>query len=546
MNTDRPFLPMLSSDDLIVLCSQNTLFVIDRSSWALRYTLNLESPIVSAIWMYKSMGIIRILCQNGRRTMYSLFYSSTISDYDTDMLPVSDLKLGYLRFNIQDGPYATYTLAVSADQPNHLLGVVETSDPEFQETSMHNYSNCAFARLTPSGNRLMLFYPTESQGSSLIAEKVIVKTVDVQTGELCEEVTLSLSPHILPVRGLYDPPVPTDDSHFLLNGTIYGLDGSVSALNEGSEQNDFRSAILQDRRLLYAWSGASATLSQPAEGKKYVSFSWKIDGEDTGNGSSINEKISLEIDKDDSASHFSVGRNGWMAGWGRPISTEETGLAALTGKIIVSEQMAIIAQNALNGEKVEIPYSQEDRPLAHLVLSNREAYLAFAFENGVAGFYDLQNKVSAQIPKDYATGEIREICFSDNDNYLLIMTVNGRIDCFTLAPVALAAELNECFAVSSEDLIDWVSVTEDTEDHHLILTAANESGKTDPTDLFRAKYWTSVLDTDSWEFTAQPENICGWSVEHGKALLVNGAGVGTVKTRTLKDLVEWARSELEQ
>ena len=204
----------------------------------------------------------------------------------------------------------------------------------------------------------------------------------------------------------------------------------------------------------------------------------------------------------------------------------------------------IAAVNAVTGEKIEFRDDYIGTPVTHLVLSNKDPYLACFFENGAAVLYDLRSGTGTPLPTAYAKGEIRKLCFSDRDGFLLALTTGGRVDCFrtgTLEPVFSKAN---CFAASCE-LIDWFEAVEDPDNSRLILTAANESGKTDPMDLMHAGYWTTVVNTVSGEITARPDHICAWSVKHGRALIADGSKLGTCKVHNLKDLTEWARSSLK-
>ena len=198
----------------------------------------------------------------------------------------------------------------------------------------------------------------------------------------------------------------------------------------------------------------------------------------------ITGSIAMEYEeRDDPAAHFAIGKNSWIAGWGYYVSAEETSAAteytpAIT-RPVVAEQFSVAAINAVTGEKVEVQDNMMGTPVSHLVLSNRDPYMACAYENGVVMVYNLRKLTSYQINTAYAKGEIQEICFSDDDSYLLILNVSGRVDVFPINEKKAAVSLSQCFTVPQNDMIDRFYVAEDSENGRLILTAANESGRTD-------------------------------------------------------------------
>ena len=122
--------------------------------------------------------------------------------------------------------------------------------------------------------------------------------------------------------------------------------------------------------------------------------------------------------------------------------------------------------------------------------------------------------------------------------------MNGRVDIFPVNEEEAAASLTQCFTTPGTDLIDRFYAAEDMQSGRLILTAANESGRTD-LDSRKAKYWTTVLDTASWETLAAPEDVCWWSVKHGQTVIVNGKELGTCRIHTLNDLIEWAKTAVQ-
>ena len=134
--------------------------------------------------------------------------------------------------------------------------------------------------------------------------------------------------------------------------------------------------------------------------------------------------------------------------------------------------------------------------------------------------------------------------FSDTDEYLLVLTVSGRVDGFRTDTAEQVFSIDRCFAVSDSGLIDWFTAVSDPANSRLILTAANESGKTGDLDFYRSKYWTTVLDTPSWEITAQPDDVCCWSPKHKKVYIVSGGQRGICKAHSLADLMLQARKML--
>ena len=530
----RPYLPMLTSDRLALLFSHHTVYVMERENGTNRAVLDLESPVRSAVWLDRDAEALEICTEDGRVISYLLTYGTdyAVNSYYSYIIPAAGISTVCRVYHGSDSIFSDYMLAVTADQPGHLLSVTNGYDPNFKACDLSPDSTCAFAEPTPSGDRVMLFYPVPGDDA-----KMTVMTVDIASGALCEKTTVDLSPYPFPQLGLFGRPMALDDSRFLLYGNIYGMDGSVTDKDQGADRRlNSLSAVLENGRLLYAYPKAAASLS-PSKGD--TALCWEVEGQEIKGDTGIESGLCLRIGDDDPLTHFAVGKNGWAAGWGLCLSQGDT-----LFDIRVAEKTTIVAQDTKTGEKLEFNDDLAGTPVSLMALSNREPLLACVYDTGAAVLYDLQQKTSFHIPGSYARGEVRQLVFSDSDNYLLVLTASGKMDCYSLSPLRREFSVPQCFPADSADLIDRFLAVEDPEGQRLILTAANESGKVDPLYRDRAKYWTTVFDTGSWEITAQPEDVCCWSCRHGNVLLVNGTITGTCKIYTLKDLTEWARSEL--
>ena len=537
-NVDRPFLPMLTSDDLVLLFSRNDVFVIERSSGAKRFSLDLDSPIVTACWLDRDKEHLQLLTQKGTLCSYDLNYGTgmLLNDYKVTAMPVTDISVACRYYVSSDSMYSDYLLAVPSAQPGHLLGIVSSSDEDFVPGPAHD-TNCAFAVMTPSKERVMYFFPVVGKD-----DDVLVEVIDVQSGELLEQVSLSLSPVFLPVLGISSRPLAVDNDHFLLFGALYGLDGSVTLMDSEKYRIEFLSTVRQDGSFLYCYETDAEAAADPRSNPAALAC-W-IDGVPMEGCKTLEGGIVMDIDPDDTRTHYAVGKNGWIAGWGNYMTVnKESSISSLNP--VTSEQTLVVVQNTKTREKTEIRDDFTGIAVSKMVFANQAPCLACAYENGAVALYDLEEKSYGQLPAGYAKGEVQDLCFSDTDEHLLVLTVNGRVDCYRVGSGEQEASLAHCFSVSDSDWIDWISAAEDPENNRLILTAANETGKNDPLDYFKAKYWTTVVDTFSWETTAQPDNVCFWSVRHGQAVIADGTQTGVCKAHTLKDLAEWARSELE-
>ena len=536
-NVGRPFLPMLTSDHLVLLFSRNDVYVIDRADGTLRLTLDLDSPIVTACWLDREKEHLELLTQRGMLCSYDLGYGTgmLLNEYRVQTLPVTDISVAGRYYRNSDSMYTDYLLAVSSAQPGHLLGLVQNSDPNYVSGGTHA-ANCTFAVMTPSKERVMYFFPVAGDSGS-----ILVEVVDVKTGEVLKQANLSLSPLMLPVLGISSRPLAVDDEHFLIFGAIFGLDGSITTIEPEKHRLEFLADVQNDGSVLYGYETDADVTGSPDSNPS--AFACLLDGVPVEGCTTLEKGIVMDIEPDDLRPHYFIGKNGWIAGWGHYMTANKDAAGQAPDR---SEQTKVVIQNLKTGEKTEIRDDLVGVPVTHMVFAHKTSRLACVYENGAVALYDLEAGDHGRLDSSYAKGEVQNLCWSDTDEHLLVLTVNGRVDCFRADTGEKLASLSHCFAASDSDLIDWFTAAEDAANGRLILTAANETGKNDPIDYYKAKYWTTVIDTASWETTAQPDNVCFWSVTQGQAVIANGRETGVCKVHTLKDLTEWARSELEK
>ena len=552
---ERTYIPLVSGESQYVVILGNSVYLIDKKDGSLYNFWTLESPVVSAIWSDKEAGELELITEDGKLIFYQIPYHTddkSVSALFMD-LPVENLSAVYRCFNQSKDLYSDYVLAASRIQPGFMLAMFLACDKDYEKSFMSSDTDCAFAEPTPSGDRIMCFFP-DGQDENLAH----VRTVEIETGIVMEDATVSLAPYTFPLHKQDFRPLPTDESHFLLYGRIYGLDGTVEEIDETPDDDEkYLAAVLENGQLLYICYTEPTGASVPSFGALGAKTVWAaadcyLDGRKVEECASIQDGIAMQYDAFDSfLDHFAVGKNGWIAGWGYPLMLEET-IAATEYtpafyQTVVSDKMMLVAKNVKTGYKLMITEDVDEFTVTHMVLSNQEPYLAVVYDVGAVSLYDLKKQKADSLTEKihYAKGEIREICFSDSDRYLLILTVNGRVDCFDVETKELVFSLTHCFSDSSGDLIDRFYAVEEPENERLVLFAANESGKTDLDD-YRAKYWTTMLDTASWEVTLRTEDICWWSVKHEKAVIVTGPLIGTCRIHTIKDLTEWARSFVEE
>ncbi|MBO4887245.1 MAG: TIR domain-containing protein [Firmicutes bacterium] len=548
---ERPYIPMLSGENLFVIILRNSIYLIDKKDGSLHDFWTLESPVVSAIWWDKETEQLELITENGKRIVYQIPYSTeeTVMSGGYVDLPVEDISTLYHCVSGSGDVYGDYILAASRTQPGFILALNVAYDKDYKESFISPDTDCAFSEPTPSGDRIMCFFP-DAKDETLAH----VRSVDLTTGTVLEERAVSLAPFAFPLHRQDIRPLPTDDSHFLLYGRIYGLDGTVEEIGETPDDDQkYLAAVLENGELLYICRTDPTGESIPSFGELGSTTVWAapdcyLNGRKMEECASIQDGIAMQYSSNDRfLDHFAVGKNGWIAGWGYPLMLEETMAATeytpALYKTVVSEKMMLVAKNVKTGYKLMITEDVDEFTVTHMVLSNRDPYLAVVYDVGAVSLYDLKKQKADSLTEKihYAKGEIQDICFSDSDRFLLILTVNGRIDCFDVETKELLFSLTHCFSESSADLIDRFYAVEETDNDRLVLIAANESGKTDFDD-YRAKYWTTALDTVTWAVTLRTEDVCWWSAKHANAFIVTGRIGGICRIHTIEDLTEWARS----
>ncbi|MBE5996308.1 MAG: TIR domain-containing protein [Lachnospiraceae bacterium] len=557
----------LHNNQVIILCRQNTVWLIDRSNGSLLYKMILESHVRDAVWLDQEEGLFSVITQNGYTAKYhaSNDTEKVIELVETDTMPVNSISKVFQVYKSTEENNGSCLLAVTSDQPNNLVKIFEFRDSEYHSCSVDHTGECLFAEATPSGDRLLLFYPIDNE-----SKKFLARTIDIRTGDLCEQATITLGSTTIkselagrtfesyPFQSKFEKPVLTDDSHFWMDGMLYGLDGSTTDTPSASFLYEKKAAVLEDGRLLdVRWADCNLTIiddpsasDDDSQMHSKVLF-WWIDGKSQEEKKDVDSCISMEVNEyEDQLSHFAVGKNGWMACWGYLLlPVEETG----TGNTLFaqekyerSEHINVAAENALSGEKVEFSNLSGETPVKKMILSNKEPYMTCVYETGDVKFFDLEKRICYGLSQIYSPSEISDLCFSGNDNYLLILTVNGRVDCYRTDTLEKAVSLPHGFTSDNNGPNVLVQAIEDADSERLILTAAEErTEKNNISSLYpydRSKYWTTVLDTASWVPAAQTKDVCCWSVKHGQMFFVKDLELGTCRIRSLKELIELSRN----
>ena len=496
---DRPVVcPMLSDAFNTLVMFDNTAFLFETSTGALKKSYVFGDTILYARWLDREEETAEILTADGKGTMYDFSPDAdhTLEEYVSDGYDQKDLRFCF--------PAGDTYVTVREERPGRILLVDRVSDPE-AALVLPREAAPDYAALSPSGARLMLFYKNEN---------LDVICCDPGTGEVLESRTFEGGTSLS--RGVR----VLDESRFMIEDTIFSMDGSMTKLEVPENVHlgwDIRSLCLPDGRIFTAADQTSSLIP-------LMNLCW-VDGKLLPGSNDWASSLAFK-DRDS----FTLAAGGYYVGWGTCGIKDEEGNASMFGPGF--------AAFGMEEEKRILIDDPETEAGSHVLAGGRkDPVFACGYDTGRICLGHLDTGELSFLDLTYSPGEIQTLCFTENDDMLLVYTASGRLDLVRLSDEAVL------YSGAFEE------ITLDPDYYRTLTCAWDDTGKRLHVFLRLSEYddagvWNEI-DTETWTLSAARRSVYGWSREKDRILSGPEGNIVSFPVHDRDDLGRMAEEALQ-
>ena len=525
--------PMLADEHIVIVFSDNEIFVFDRQTAEANKILSMEGKILYAWWTDKEQEKVAFLMDNGQVGIYDFEHEDTalngftVYQYDQDDMLLAVSVNGGICTDPDNGMYLT----VSRKEPG-LLKVRHRSDPGLQELSLpeDTVSLNVSVQSVPSGDKVLIFCPT------LGSKQLTVIAYDAETGEETDRRVFETEDYYLPVV--------LDDTHFISGCQIYDLETGTARYLEGLTKDSPGSSYPVHYRSIRLSDGSVLTVEDLADdpAADFGLCSCWLNGKLLPGSEDLKTGIALPGTKSRiyigylDYNYLEMGRNGLVLAHGVP--WEEGAQEDLSAK---DPQYIVFDTASQERRLMEDPFPQDENRI--IAMGTQTPVFACAYSNGQIRLFDPSTGSCDPFDVTYLAGEIQSFCFSEGDEYLLVLTMGARLDVYDLSDGSLVLsevlqdiKARNARSKASYGIFSRLSCQMDPEQNRMHVYASVY----DDTD----SYWTCI-DTHDWVITAHAQEIYGWIPEsNGLYAWETGNIYLRYPMYSLEDLAAWARAEL--
>ena len=509
------WIPALFSDGLSVLFSRNKIYLMNLSDATLRFTFDLESPVVSAQWIDRKEEFFQVVTDNGMTLLYDVTHEGN-SAFDTlygEYTQTANVKTaGFIQNGFFNNPRDGITLIVSKDAPQEVVSIRTATDSSLIPFADNDiWTQSWTARLSPSGERLFI-------NITGTGEKILV--FDTSTGQQVGEFSE-------PFDGIPSGMVIPDDEHYLYQGVLYSQDGSEEILSPQIAYVSPEAIPLSDGTLLFT---RDIPVNYGTEWRPEVRvFSYQYGDDKEHQHYNLQNGICMKQEdpySNDRTYLFAAGKCGWLAGYGFYTYVDDDHVQQTT------ETPVLVVQNAATGDKKILDYTYDGQAVTRLTFADRSPLLAAETDDGKILLYDLETGAGRILTELYAYGEIDSLCFSDQSDLLFVYTKTGRLDCYDLKTGLPAGSFEKPFSAGLDITgLKWLSAVR-MADGRILMSGGQ----------YADHGWAAVLDTEAWVLAARIDNFYGWLESKDSVLIKTDQRLSSCPIHTLEDLQKRAEA----
>ena len=486
-------LPLLWSRDLTLVFCDRSILIYDSDAVSLRRIYEFSAPILDAAWVDREEEIVQMLTADGHLVIYDLGHegNTAVESATLYTLDASGLSAGKL---LGKGPCLDpeggRVLTVPEIRPDRLLLTETADDPRFQLLPGMSEDDYDLRSLwhSPDGDRI---------GFLLRGSPDCFVVCDAATGE-------TLSRWELPSEiKLYDA-VPLDETHLAERGSIYGMDGSRTLLEEVTE-DEFYDSFFESAALTSGGVLTVYTFSLNGPGSLLC---W-IDGKLVPASAGLETGISYLESR-----RRALGGGGFLLSWGSHGPEGEDAYALL---------------DCRTGQR----YLLEDRCAGterSLAAGTEKQVFAAADELGGL-FLGFPEEGRSLLLEGYGPEEVREMCFADGDDTFWVLTAAGRLDGYL---TETGERVFSEYPNGAQEVFGGMRCRTGEGRLWVLLSEAGSYGP------------MLCIDTEHWVIVQTASDVYDVSPETGFVYARRNYAFGRYPAYGLEDLRSWAEEVLEE
>lgn len=515
--------PMLLSRHHAVICSADSVYILDRSDGTLAKSFRLDSDILDAGWLDRNEEAFTLITAGGTVALYDLAHGSGswLDSYTQYTLAQSDnsearcVHGGFFTTQKSAGfavvPNGGY-LTVPGDNPGRLIRVRSLSDPHALRTDLPKDINTSRIYLcsSPSGNRV--FCLTGGSG------EWVLRAYEATDGKLVAENRFPYDSTFSNVQQIE----ALDEERVLGQCVIFPLEGEAKPIIALKDYytSFYNAKMVRSCRL---YTGQLMTVVD-LTGFYKIHTPYDYVALDGNTVSSINDLENRMIFQDRSV--FEIGPNGFELGYGVYRQFDEA------QNLITSEEPAFVLFDALGEERIVIPDASPGAGGKKVSLGTKEKIFVCGDEQGCLWLYDIPTGQARLVSDAFSRGEIMDVAMVPGDRQVAVFSRTGRLEILDLEDGKPLCALT--FSSLLTGITDYSCECElDEKTGRLYLFVTSRPGE---------RGYLSRVDTGSWttDFSFGSSRYYPWSRADDRVYTYSG-GLFSFPAYHLEDLISWAK-----
>lgn len=526
---------MLHYQSIVIVFSDNTIFVFDDTTTGAYRTFTLSGQIRNAFWVDQEDGLFEVVCSDGWVVDYQLD-----PERPTELIaPVNSLDLGY---ELRRAVPVLGTLA--RDEEAIMLGLPEDTKGQIVKTarlSDHHggklmyfpetgYNDIKGLCLVPETDQCMMFsYANNGRVKMSVLERDSWQ--EVSSCVFNEDINVS-------------EVVPLDPEHFLCGQLIYGADGTSGYYGEpfygiSKAENPVyprMHILMTDGSVLSAASVIEPELGGGSEDYlPAVCAVWK-DGKLMEASQNAKTAMITALDPEEEEAVESrdivLGKNGLVIRYGRDLhpDTGENAPAPRYSVFNVNDETLIQMDDPSVSGAVQTIAAAQEKP-----------WFAVSYDNGYIYFFDMEKREAVEL-SGYSIGEILTLGFSEDDQYLAVLLSDGPIDLYSTDTLKQKCRIttdtmgsldsdSEAYSSDYRNGSAFRFFATLTDDETMFLAVATNNSNT---------AGCVVIDLTGETTRSEIGDVYAADLENGKLYTRRGKKLIRYPVYSRKDLIEWA------
>ena len=483
----------LSKQGRIFILSDNQLFVYNRADNELYNFYSLHGTIVNAYWSDINRDVLEIVTDDGFISDYQMSFDdgrvmSNIKGVQADQDRVSRVCTS------GNGSMSEYgsIYTISENAPGKLFYTGYASDPN---------GNTVYEEKKNEGDRYVNGYivPEHNDAGFLFFNDNTVVSFDKRNGKILK--TAHFEDNLDANSALI-----LDDGQILKGNVRYSMDGTSEAyatpVNYGlSDTYPFYSIRLYDGRIL-SWNDSSLygyerdksqiNDSTSDNGHPQIISVW-MDGSSVKGLNDVENQVCFFEDYNNLTPLTVVGENGLILRYGYVAD-----LLSDTFTVRDKKELYFIDVPSEKVIRMEDPFPSFGN--FKTAMAHTKDLCAAAYQDGTICVFDIEKESVDSLENKYDADEIMNLCFSDNDLYLLVLTSTGKLDIYETDTFEIKfSKLIDRFMLGTQTLSTFELMAQSSKDNGTIFVSISDN--------------CLIIDTSGWN---EIVDFSGYSVSFDK------------------------------